>query len=87
MGLTIGRARKGTSAADGGSRIPFNAINENLLNKIIDWVTSYAGAHPEESKLKFKSTMTWSTSLKIEDFSGGAFEQRYIVYWLIIISN
>ncbi|KAF6041243.1 ARMC4 [Bugula neritina] len=76
MGLTIGRARKGTSAADGGSRIPFNAINENLLNKIIDWVTSYAGAHPEESKLKFKSTMTWSTSLKIEDFSGGAFEQR-----------
>ena len=79
MGQTIARARKQASAADGGSKLAFNAVNENLLNKIIDWVSGYAGAHPEESKLKFKSVMEWPTCLKIEDFSGGAFEQRYVM--------
>lgn len=78
MGQTIARARKGTSAADGGSKLSYNAINENLLNKIMDWLSGYAGAHPEESKLKFKTAMTWPTCLKLEDFSGGAFEQRYV---------
>lgn len=76
MGQTIARARKGTSAADGGSKLAYNSVNENLLNKVIDWVSAYAGAHPGESKLKFKTTITWPTMLKVEDFGGGAFEQR-----------
>lgn len=76
MGLTLARARKGTSAANGGSKLAYNAVNENLLNKVIEWVQSYASSHPDEGKLKFKSTMTWPTALKIEDFGGGAFEQR-----------
>lgn len=77
MGLTLSRARKGTSAANGGSKLAYNSVNEDLLIKIMDWVQSYASAHPTESKMKFKSAMSWHTSLKIEDFSGGAFEQRY----------
>ena len=76
MGQTISQARKGTSAADGGSRLAYNAVNENLLNKVISWVQSYTSAHPAEGDRKFKSPLTWPTSLKHEDFNG-AFEQRY----------
>lgn len=75
MGQTLARARKGTSATAGSTKVAYNAVNETLLNNIIDWVSGYAGAHPGESKIKFKTPMTWPTILKAEDF-GGAFEQR-----------
>jgi len=74
MGQTLASARKST--ADGGGRLAYNEVNENLLNKLMDWATSYAGAHPGEAKLKFKAPLSWPTTLKVEDFSGGAFEQR-----------
>lgn len=78
MGQTIARARKGTAATAGGTKLAYNSVNEELLNKVIEWVSSYAGAHPAESKIKFKHPMTWPTSLKVDDFSGGAFEQRFV---------
>lgn len=77
MGQTIAQARKGTSAADGGSRIAYNAVNENLLNKVMNWVQTYTSAHPAEASRKFKGALTWPSSLKHEDFSG-AFEQRWV---------
>lgn len=76
MGLTLARARKCSSAADGGSKLTYSQPNEDLLNKVMAWVSSYPSSHPDEAKLKFKSVMTWPTSLKIDDFSGGAYEQR-----------
>lgn len=87
MGQTIARARKATSAAEGGSKIAYNAVNENLLNKIMDWLSGYAGAHPAESKLKFKSAISWQSSLKIDDLSGGAFEQRYVTCKVLLGSG
>ena len=76
MGQTLERARKGTSATAGSTKLAYNAVNETLLNKVIDWLSGYPGAHPAESKIKFKVPVSWPTGLKGDDFSGGAFEQR-----------
>lgn len=76
MGQTLARARKGTSATAGSTKLAYNIVNESLLNKVMDWVSAYPGSHPEESKIKFKNPIAWPTGLKGDDFSGGAFEQR-----------
>lgn len=72
MGQALQRAAQWTSAKGGsGGKLEFTKLNEDLLNTIMNWVEGFGSKYPEESKLIFKSAMTWRTSLRPDKMTGG----------------
>ncbi|KAL4217388.1 Armadillo repeat-containing protein 4 [Mactra antiquata] len=72
MGQALQRAAQWTSAKGGsGGKLEFTKLNEDLLNQVMNWVEGFGAKYPEESKLIFKSALTWKTSLRPENLTGG----------------
>lgn len=46
-------------------------MNQKILETILSHITGYTGRNPEGGKLEFKSPLSWTTSLKPSDFTGG----------------
>ncbi|KAJ8320963.1 hypothetical protein KUTeg_002550 [Tegillarca granosa] len=73
MGQSLQRAAQWTSAKDGsGGKLEFTKLNEELLNSIYKFVEEFCAKNPEEGKLHFKKPLSWSSSLKPNQFSGTA---------------
>jgi len=76
MGQALGRAAQWTSAKGGsGGKLEFTKLNEDLLNSVMSWVEGFGAKYPEESKLYFKSPLTWKTCLRPEKLTGGFTEK------------
>lgn len=76
MGQALQRAAQWTSAKGGsGGKLEFTKLNEDLLNTIMNWVEGFGGKYPEESKLIFKSALTWRSTLRPEKLTGGYTEK------------
>lgn len=76
MGQALQRAAQWTSAKGGsGGKLEFTKMNEDLLHTILSWVEAFGGKYPEESKLVFKSALTWTTTLRQDKLSGGYTEK------------
>lgn len=76
MGQALQRAAQWTSAKGGsGGKLEFTKLNEDLLNTIMNWVEEFSSKNPEESKLVFKSALTWKSTLRPDKLTGGFTEK------------
>uniref|UniRef100_H2YZX2 Armadillo repeat containing 4 n=2 Tax=Ciona savignyi TaxID=51511 RepID=H2YZX2_CIOSA len=72
MGASLARAVQWTSVAGSGSgKLELSPMNEKLLNDIIQFIESFGGKHPEESKYVFKEALSWNTTLTASAFGSG----------------
>lgn len=72
MGNTLARAAQWTSSgAERRGKLEYTPMNQKILETILSHITGYTGRNPEGGKLEFKSPLSWTTSLKPSDFTGG----------------
>lgn len=65
MGQSLQKAAEWTSVKDSsGGKLEFTKLNEELLNRIIQYVDGYSAKFPAESKLVFRKPLKWVSTLK-----------------------
>lgn len=74
MGVALSRSAQWTAAGYETGTLEMTALNESILNEIIEFVEPFVYKYPQEAKFVFIEPLEWKTNLE-----PSAFESGYIV--------
>ncbi|ERE77112.1 armadillo repeat-containing protein 4 [Cricetulus griseus] len=74
MGVALSRSAQWTAAGYETGTLEITALNESILNEIIEFVEPFVYKYPQEAKFVFIEPLEWKTNLE-----PSAFESGYIV--------
>jgi hypothetical protein len=69
MGNALNVALQWTSSDLSSRRLELTQENDSMLNKIVDFVTSFRCQHSVESNFLFRQPLVWNTTIDFEELA------------------